>query len=101
MKEISDQFRTPALVRVRFPSRKYHNVMQVCLSILPVPLRKKRIEVVVIQAKRSVHVEVALQDPLLEVIRLLAGSGLSRHLADGSFHGGDALGTRMIVGSER
>jgi hypothetical protein len=75
--------------------------MQVCLSNSTGPLRKKRIEVVVIQAKRSVHVEVAFQDPLLEVVRFLAGSGLSRHLADGSFHGSDALGTRMVVGSER
>jgi len=37
-----------------------------------------------------VHVEVALQDPLLHGIRLL---GLLRHLADGRLHDGNALRT--------
>lgn len=62
---------------------------------------RKRVEVVVIQRIELIHVEVSLQNPLLEVVRLLAGSGLSWHLAYRCFHGGDTLGARVVLRSKR
>jgi hypothetical protein len=35
------------------------------------------------------------------VVRLLAGSGLSWHLAYRCFHGGDTLGARVVLRSKR
>jgi hypothetical protein len=44
-----------------------------------------------------VHVEVSLQDSLLEMVWLLGGSGLRRHLADRRFHGGDTLRAGVVL----